>query len=898
MAKIIIDNKEYEVEEGKNVLETCLSLGLDLPYFCWHPELDSVGACRQCAVIKYKDEYDKKGKITMACMEPVTDNLRISLDVDEAKQFRANNIEALMINHPHDCPVCDEGGECHLQDMTVMTGHNYRRYRFKKRTHNNQYLGPFIKHEMNRCIQCYRCVRFYKEYAGGKDLDVFGAHNDVYFGRFEPGTLENEFSGNLVEICPTGVFTDKTLDKHYTRKWDLTNAPSVCHNCGLGCNIIASERYGTIRRILTRYNGDVNGYFLCDRGRFGYEYVNSKKRIQTPFKKEKNGVTQLTKTHALQEIKNSLSGQKRIGIGSPRASLESNFLLQQWVGAENFYAGIPEKEGKLIQQIIEITQSGKTKMPSLNEVKDYDAVFILGEDVTNTAPMLALNLRQAAKNQPAEPTKDMDIPDWNDAGIREVVQHSTGPFYIAAAHHTKLDEIATETMQAHPDEIARLGYAVAQKINSDLSEPNSSKEINEQAESISEALLNAKKPLIVAGTSLYSQPVIEAAANIAFALTEKEKNAGLFYVVPEVNSVGLVSISEQFLEGAIEKVNKENETTLVVLENDIYRRTDKTTVDKLFQNTKSTIVLDSLENETTKHATLILPAGTFAEASGTVINNEGRAQRFYQVHVPANDVQSSWKWLQEIMPEDTDISGLHLDGIVEMLAKAFPHLKEIQSVAPPADYRKGTQKIPREPHRYSGRTSMHANVNVSESKPPEDPDSPLSYTMEGYTGVPPSELTPYYWSPRWNSVQSINKYQIEVGGKLHGGNPGKRLFDSKNSKTEYFKSVPQPFEPQKGEMVVLPVYHIFGTDERSAQSPAVAERVPEAYIAINDADAAEAGIKENDNVEISAGDKQLQLPVKLKLGLAKGILGLPKGLYETSGIQFPFRTTIKKVQND
>lgn len=897
MAKIIIDNKEYEVEEGKNVLETCLSLGLDLPYFCWHPELDSVGACRQCAVIKYKDEDDKKGKLTMACMEPVTDNLRISLDEEEAKQFRANNIEALMINHPHDCPVCDEGGECHLQDMTVMTGHNYRRYRFKKRTHNNQYLGPFIKHEMNRCIQCYRCVRFYKDYAGGKDLDVFGAHNDVYFGRFEPGTLENEFSGNLVEICPTGVFTDKTLDKHYTRKWDLTNAPSVCHNCGLGCNIIASERYGTIRRILTRYNGDVNGYFLCDRGRFGYEYVNSNKRILTPFKKE-NGVIQLTKKHALQEIKNNISGQKMIGVGSPRASLESNFLLQQWVGAENFYAGIPEKEGKLLQQIIEITQSGKAKMPSLNEVKDYDAVFILGEDVTNTAPMLALNLRQAAKNQPEEPTKDMDIPAWNDAGIREVVQHSTGPFYIAAAHHTKLDDIVTQTMQAHPDEIARLGYAVARKINSNLPDPNSSKEINQLAETISEALLNAKKPLIVAGTSLFSQPVIEAAANIAFALTEKEKEAGLFYVVPEVNSVGLISISKQFLEGAIEKVNSENETMLVVLENDIYRRTDKKSADRLFEKAKSTIMLDSLENETTKHASFILPAGTFAEASGTVINNEGRAQRFYQVHVPANDVQSSWKWIQEIMPEDADVSELHLDGVVEKLAKAFPKLKEIKSVAPPADYRKGTQKIPREPHRYSGRTSMHANVNVSEAKPPEDPDSPLSYTMEGYNGVPPSEITPYYWSPRWNSVQSINKYQIEVGGKLHGGNPGKRLFDSKNSKPEYFESIPKPFKPEKGEMVVLPVYHIFGTDEQSAESPAVTERVPEAYIALNDADAAEARLKENDKVEISAGDKQLQLPVKLNLGLAKGIVGLPKGLHETSGIQFPFRTTIKKVQND
>jgi len=225
MATIYIDNVPYQVKDGDNLLSACLSLGFNLTYFCWHPALHSVGACRQCAIVRYRDENDTRGRIVMACMEPVADQARISLEAPEAKRFRAQNIESLMINHPHDCPVCDEGGECHLQDMTVMSGHNYRRYRFKKRTHLNQYLGPFLHHEMNRCIQCYRCVRFYNDYAEGKDFGVFAVHDDVYFGRFEPGVLENEFSGNLVEVCPTGVFTDKTLRKHYTRKWDLTNAP-------------------------------------------------------------------------------------------------------------------------------------------------------------------------------------------------------------------------------------------------------------------------------------------------------------------------------------------------------------------------------------------------------------------------------------------------------------------------------------------------------------------------------------------------------------------------------------------------------------------------------------------------------------------------------------------------
>ncbi|MEJ2644488.1 MAG: 2Fe-2S iron-sulfur cluster-binding protein, partial [Gammaproteobacteria bacterium] len=238
MATIFIDGRPFEVDGDKDLLDQCLSLGFDLPYFCWHPALGSVGSCRQCAVKQFKDENDTEGQIVMACMTPASDGTRISIDDPEARRFRAGIVELLMTNHPHDCPVCDEGGECHLQDMTVMTGHNYRDYRFNKRTFRNQDLGPFLNHEMNRCITCYRCVRFYQDYAGGTDLVAMASKNHVYFGRHVDGALENEFSGNLVEVCPTGVFTDKSLKAHYTRKWDLQTAPSVCVHCGHGCNIL------------------------------------------------------------------------------------------------------------------------------------------------------------------------------------------------------------------------------------------------------------------------------------------------------------------------------------------------------------------------------------------------------------------------------------------------------------------------------------------------------------------------------------------------------------------------------------------------------------------------------------------------------------------------------------
>ena len=252
MVSIEIDNHIYQVPEGSNLLQACLSLGLDLPYFCWHPSLGSVGACRQCAVIQYHDRHDEvegdqrdeQGRLVMSCMTLVSEGMRISIDAKNARDFRSDIIELLMTNHPHDCPVCEEGGECHLQDMTQMSGHTYRRYRGKKRTHRNQYLGPFINHEMNRCIACYRCVRYYQDYAGGHDLQAMASHNHVYFGRHEDGVLENEFSGNLVEVCPTGVFTDRTLSQHYTRKWDLQAAPSICVHCAQGCNTSPGERYG------------------------------------------------------------------------------------------------------------------------------------------------------------------------------------------------------------------------------------------------------------------------------------------------------------------------------------------------------------------------------------------------------------------------------------------------------------------------------------------------------------------------------------------------------------------------------------------------------------------------------------------------------------------------------
>ncbi|MGA7827899.1 MAG: 2Fe-2S iron-sulfur cluster-binding protein, partial [Geobacteraceae bacterium] len=194
MPKLIIDTIELEVPAGTLILEAARSVGIMIPHFCYHPALGNAGACRVCAVKMLDGPL--KG-IQMSCMTPVQDGMVVSTTDPDAVAMRRQVIEWLMINHPHDCPVCDEGGECLLQDYTIAGGHGIRRYQGKKRTHTNQYLGEHIQHEMNRCIQCYRCVRFYQDFAGGTDLGVMGRASMVYYGRFSEGTLESPFAGNL-----------------------------------------------------------------------------------------------------------------------------------------------------------------------------------------------------------------------------------------------------------------------------------------------------------------------------------------------------------------------------------------------------------------------------------------------------------------------------------------------------------------------------------------------------------------------------------------------------------------------------------------------------------------------------------------------------------------------------
>ena len=844
MAKIVIDGVEHEVNPDNNLLQECLSLGLDLPYFCWHPSMGSVGACRQCAVMQYRDADDKVGTLVMACMTPATDGAIISIEDEGAKSFRSDVIESLMISHPHDCPVCEEGGECHLQDMTLMSGHNYRRYDKNKRTHRNQYLGPLINHEMNRCITCYRCVRYYGDYAGGTDLSAQASHHHVYFGRHEEGVLESEFSGNLVEVCPTGVFTDKAFSENYSRKWDLQTAPSVCIGCSVGCNTAPGERYGSLRRTVNRYNSEVNGYFLCDRGRFGFDFVNNRDRLLEPVQRVDN-TGELLADDQVKALIKEFTTDGTIGIGSPRASNESNFALRAMVGEENFYAGYSDVEHESMKVILDLASDRAFHSPSVREIETADAVLILGEDVTNVAPRIALALRQSVRNKAKDLAEQSRIPQWQDAAVRELAQHERSPLSIISPAVSRLDDVASDRVIESLSIVAAMGHQIANKILTSAPNASSSTEHDEVIEKIAEQLKAAKRPLIIAGNSNGSE-VIKAAANIARALHDGSDKSviDLCLLVPEVNSMGmgLMVGASNPLGAGLEKLQSGEAKRVIVLENDLYRRAAKATVDAALTAAAKVLVLDQLPTATTANADVILPATAFSEHEATYINYEGRAQLSFQVHQCQKQAQPSWRWLCDVE---------HIDDLVERCSNELPGFARLGEVLPKGNPFIAGMKVPRQSHRYSGRTAMNANVNVHEPKQMEDKESVMSFSMEGIPSQKDASVLASSWAPKWNSNQSISKFQDEVNGELKQGHVGCLLIERKDSSGSYFEAAPDSAGPSANQLRLVFSYQIFGSDELSARAKPIQARMTDAYIGLSPADAKARDLRQGDVATIS-----------------------------------------------
>ena len=902
MASIYVDGKRYSVRPDQDLLSACLALGLNLPYFCWHPALGSVGSCRQCAVKQFKDADDDQGKLVMACMTPAADGTRISIDDAEAVALRQGVSEWMMTNHPHDCPVCEEGGECHLQDMTVMNGHVYRRDRFPKRTFRNQNLGPLLGHEMNRCITCYRCVRFYHDYAGGDDLHALAIAHQVYFGRHADGALESPFSGNLVEVCPTGVFTDKPFSGHYVRKWDLMSAPSVCVHCAVGCNTQPAARAGDpgsgLRRVVNRYNDAVNGYFLCDRGRYGHDFANSDARLRLV--QRRNGATlePAAPGEAMRELGARASAGRVIGIGSPRASIEANLLLRTLVGPQRFFAGIADADQRLHQLVLSILRDGPVPAADRQDIEAADGVLILGEDVGGTAPRLALSLRQATRNRAKDVAAQVMVEPWKAVAVDQASRGLRSPLFVLTPDRTLLDDAAAGVLRGPPQTIARIGYAIAHRLHTDFPDADGLNEHETRlVERITESLRAAERPLIVGGTGCNSAEVLEAAANIAWALwadpSGGKRQTRLRLTLPECNSMGLALLAAPPLSAAFAALETGAADTLLVLENDLYRRAPEAVIDAALRRAGQVWLLDHLHHRTADDAHWRLPAAPFAETDGTLINDEGRAQRAYRVLPPMGEARESWRWLlQSACSAGVGLPGrLEPDAPFEVvsaaLAEGMPELAGITGCAPGPEQRPRGLRIPRETPRASGRTALQADRHIHEPPPPPDRDSPFVFSMEGGAVPAPDGLAPWYQAPGWSSNEALNRFQQEIPGPLRDAYPGVRLIEPATVSPAPFKAPPAPFAPRADQWLILPLHHCFGSEELSARATPIAERSPAAYLALGTEDAERLGLADGVQGELRMDSRAYLLPVRIHAELAAGTAGLPVALSGLTGIRLP-----------
>lgn len=609
LVTITIDGQDYKVPAGANLLQVCLDLGLMVPHFCYHVALGPAGSCRLCAAM-VASAKDKPARLEMTCMARVADGMVVSINDPYAKDFRRGVIEYLMLNHPHDCPVCDEGGECMLQDMTVLSEHIHRRNRFPKRTWRNQYLGPLIHHEMNRCITCYRCVRFYRDYALGKDLGVFGSRDRVYFGRVKDGVLESEFAGNLVDVCPTGVFTNKRFREVYARPWDLQTARSVCVHCSVGCNLLPGGRHRTLRRVKPAPHKEINRFFICDRGRYGPEYVNTVLGTSSPIAGGKN----VRWDEAFDEVASRLRDivakhgpQSVLGVGSGHTSLEANaalLLLLKAVGAEPLIVvADDDAQHAAVQFAAAATVSRKVPVPSLVQIEKCDVILNIGGDLTAEAPMIDLSIRQALR-----------------AG---------GKYFALTPRPGKLEEFAANVLRVRPDALPQ----AVRKIASGLTDKQDT--ISPEIADIVQALAAAKKPFISCSACRGSVETLEATWQLAQQLHTEARPCYLAYYLPEANSTGVGLLRHSIAPSlALERLARGEIKAIVSVERDLTALFSS--IDEAQAQLKSCELLVGIESVPTPLAEsthVWFPALPHYLTQGKFVNYEGRAQHSDGLHL-------------------------------------------------------------------------------------------------------------------------------------------------------------------------------------------------------------------------------------------------------------------------
>lgn len=389
MISLTIDDQEVRCSESCTIYEAASAAGIHIPTFCHHEKLVPVGACRMCLV-----EIEGASGLQTSCSTPARDGMIVRVHTSPAAvKARKANIEFLLTNHPLDCPVCDKGGECPLQDQVLLDGPGQSRYVEEKRHKNKRYpLGELIVLDQERCVLCWRCIRFLDEWADDHELDLFGRGADTRLDTFPGRSLTSKWQGNTIDICPVGALTSRAF-RFEARVWELANTPSVCAICSVGCNVTLGVKNNELRRITARENMDVNDAWICDKGRFGHGFVGHPDRLQTPLIRSEGELRPATWDEALDLVARRLgdivgtSGPEAVGgLGSTHVTNEANYLFQRFlrsvIGTNNV-----DHLGRM--------SSRATPLTSLPELEHNDVIVLAGLDPSTETPLVELWIKKA-----------------------------------------------------------------------------------------------------------------------------------------------------------------------------------------------------------------------------------------------------------------------------------------------------------------------------------------------------------------------------------------------------------------------------------------------------------------------------------------------------------------------
>jgi NADH-quinone oxidoreductase subunit G len=626
MPKVTIDGRETEVRNGATVMEAANGLGIYIPHFCYHKKLSIAANCRMCLV-----QVEKAPKPMPACATPVTDGMKVMTRSDYARAAQDGVMEFLLINHPLDCPICDQGGECQLQDLAVGYGKSASRYTEEKRVVLNKNLGPLISTDMTRCIHCTRCVRYGQEHAGIMELGMIGRGEHAEILAFVGRTVDSELSGNMIDLCPVGALTSKPF-RYTARTWELSRRKSVSPHDSLGSNLIVQVKQNRVMRMLPLENDEINQCWLSDRDRFSYEGLNSEERLTKPMIKQDGHWREVDWHAALDHVAQGLSETRfkfdpsQIGaLASPQSTLEEMALLAKLVRA----MGGDNVDHRLRHS--DFSADGKRSGApwlgmKLAELDQADCVLLVGSFLRKDHPLLAARLRQIARHK---------------AQIN--VLHSADDDLLMPVAHK-----AIVPPRELPQVLAQIVKAVAEAKGKPAPGELAAVKVWDDAKAIAASLSSGKNVAVLLGNFAAQHPQAAQLQRLAQELSAL-LGAKFGFLGEAANGVGA------YLAGCVPMDGGMNATTMLAQPRRAYILLhaepdfdcqDPKLATKAMASADMVVALAAYRSFAADYANVLLPVVPFTETSGTFVNCEGRMQSFNAVVKPLGDARPAWKVLR------------------------------------------------------------------------------------------------------------------------------------------------------------------------------------------------------------------------------------------------------------